>query len=267
MIFAAPDWLWGLTVVPLFVALAFANERTREEKLAKLVAARLRPRLAATVSLGRRRLRLFFLLLGFVAILVTLARPQWGFTMQETKRKGRDVLLVIDTSRSMLADDIKPNRLTRAKLAAQDLIVELKGDRVGVIAFAGTAFLQAPLTVDYTAVLGSLKELDTEIIPQGGSNLAGALTAARDAFGKGESDNRALVIFSDGEELDADANKVADELKGQVRIFSVGIGTLSHSTDAHDLLASADRALMAAKTSDKNAVWVDDPSGGLQRMG
>src|SRR4029453_9027081 len=98
-------------------------------------------------------------------------------------------------------------------------------DRVGVIAFAGTAFLQAPLTVDYLGVLGLLKELDTEIIPQGGSNLAGAITAAREAFGKGESENRALVIFSDGEELDADANKVIDELKDQVRIFGVGIGT------------------------------------------
>lgn len=225
MIVAAPAWFWGLALVPFFVALAFANERAREENLSKLVAARLRPRLAANVSIARRRLRFLFLLFGFAAVLIALARPQWGFTMIEAKRKGRDVLFVIDTSRSMLADDIKPNRLARAKLAAQDLLAELKGDRVGVIAFAGTAFLQAPLTTDHTAILAAIKELDTDIIPQGGSNLAGAITAARDAFGKGESENRALVIFSDGEELDADAKKIIDELKGQVRIFSVGIGT------------------------------------------
>jgi Ca-activated chloride channel family protein len=252
MTFATPAWFWGLTMVPIFVALAFANERAREENLAKLVAARLRPRLAATVSLARRRVRLLFLLLGFAAVLIALARPQWGFTMQERKRKGRDILLAIDTSRSMLADDIRPNRLTRAKLAAQDLIAELKGDRVGIIAFAGTAFLQAPLTVDYSAVLGSLKELDTEIIPQGGSNLAGAITAAHDAFGKGESENRALVIFSDGEELDADAKKVAEDLKGQVRVFGVGIGT-------------PEGALIPVKTPRGGTDFVKDADGNVVR--
>jgi Ca-activated chloride channel family protein len=91
MTFASPGWFWGFTLVPIIIALAFANERAREENLAKLVAARLRSRLASTVSIARRRSRLLFLLLGLAAVLVTLARPQWGFTMQETKRKGRDV--------------------------------------------------------------------------------------------------------------------------------------------------------------------------------
>jgi Ca-activated chloride channel homolog len=270
MTFATPAWFWGFVVMPLFIALAFANERAREENLEKLVAARLRPRLAATVSLARRRLRFLFLILGLAAVLITLARPQWGFTMQETKRKGRDILLAIDTSRSMLADDIKPNRLTRAKLAAQDLIAELKGDRVGVIAFAGTAFLQAPLTVDYTAVLGSLKELDTEIIPQGGSNLAGAITAARDAFGKGESENRALVIFSDGEELDADAKKVIDELKDQVRVFGVGIGTVEGAlipvktrTGGTDFVKDADGNVVRSRLDEERLRAVAEATGGF----
>lgn len=223
--FAAPVWLWALAALPVLVALLFASERRRAELLRKVVAARLQPRLAGNVSAAKRRVRFALALLGLAGALLALARPQWGFTFEEAKRKGRDVIIAIDTSRSMLADDIKPNRLTRAKLAAQDLIAELSGDRVGVIAFAGTAFLQAPLTIDYTAALASLRELDTEIIPQGGSNLEGALRSAREAFGKGESENRALVIFSDGEELDADANQAVDELKGQVRVFSVGIGT------------------------------------------
>lgn len=252
MTFAGPAWFWGLTALPIFIAFAFANERAREEDLEKLVAARLRPRLASTVSLARRRLRFLFLLLGYAAVLTALARPQWGFKMMEAKRKGRDILIAIDTSRSMLADDIKPNRLTRAKLAAKDLLGELKGDRVGVIAFAGTAFLQAPLTTDYTAILEAINELDTEIIPQGGSNLAGAIKAAREAFGKGESDNWALVIFSDGEELDADAKKVLDELKGQVRVFSVGIGT-------------PEGTLIPVKTRTGGTEFVKDADGNVVR--
>lgn len=225
MTFAAPHWLWAFAIFPVLIALVVAGERRRAELLAKLVAARLQPQLAGNVSTAKRRVRFFFGLLGLGFAILALARPQWGFTWEEAKRKGRDVIIAIDTSRSMLADDIKPNRLTRAKLAAQDLIAELSGDRVGVIAFAGTSFLQAPLTIDYAAALNSLKEIDTEIIPQGGSNLEGALRSAREAFGKGESENRALVIFSDGEELDADANKALEELKGQVRVFGVGIGT------------------------------------------
>lgn len=225
MTFAAPIWFWSFVTFPFLIALGFANERRRENQLALIVASRLMPRLAGTVSLARRRLIFFFTLLGLAGLIVTLARPQWGFTWEQSKRKGRDVLLAIDTSRSMLADDIKPNRLTRAKFAAQDLISLLHSDRIGVVAFAGTAFLQAPLTVDYTAVTEALQELDTEAIPQGGTNLAGALRAAVEAFGKGESENRALVVFSDGEELDADAKAALDELNGKVRIFAVGVGT------------------------------------------
>ncbi|MEQ1861482.1 MAG: VWA domain-containing protein [Chthoniobacteraceae bacterium] len=223
--FAEPAWLWASVAIPLLLALFFASERRRVELMARVIAERLMPRLAGNVSVAKRRLRFALAMLGLACAIVALARPQWGFTWEQTKRKGRDVIIAIDTSRSMLADDIKPDRLTRAKLAAQDLIEELSGDRVGVIAFAGTAFLQAPLTIDYTAALGALKELDTDIIPQGGTNLEGALLSAREAFGKGESDNRALVIFSDGEELDANAEKAADEIKKEVRIFAVGIGT------------------------------------------
>lgn len=225
MTFALPQWLWAFALFPVLLALAVASERRRTELIAQLVAARLAPKLAGTVSLAKRRVRFLLGLLALAGVILALARPQWGFTFEEAKRQGRDVIFAIDTSRSMLADDVKPSRLDRAKLAAQDLIAELGGDRVGVIAFAGTSFLQAPLTVDYTAVLNAVKELDTEVIPQGGSNLEGALRSAREAFGKGESDHRALVIFSDGEELDADAQKALAEFKGQVRVFSVGIGT------------------------------------------
>lgn len=225
MSFGFPLYLWALALVPLFIALFIRNERRRGEVLRRLVAARLQPALAGSVSRGKRILRFLLAMFGLTCAIVSFAQPRYGYTWEQSKRKGRDVLLAIDTSKSMLATDLAPNRLTRAKLAAQDLIALLPGDRVGLIAFAGNAFLQAPLTIDYSAVTDSLNQLDTNIIPRGGTNLAEAIKIADSAFGKGESENRCLIIFTDGEELDADAVTAAQALKTPFRIFTVGVGT------------------------------------------
>ncbi len=223
--FGQPLWFWAFALFPLLIALFFRNESQRKRLLQKLVAARLADNLAGVVSPTRRRIRFALMLLGFACVIVSLAQPRMGYTWQERKTRGRDVLIAVDVSRSMLANDLAPNRLTRAKLAAEDLITQLGGDRVGLIAFAGSAFLQAPLTADHSAVLNSLHELDPEIIPRGGTNIADAIRTAVEAFGKGESDNRALVIFTDGEELDTDGIKVAQEQKEIAKIFTVGIGS------------------------------------------
>ncbi len=248
MTFAQPQWFWGLAVLPLLALLFLLNERRRARLLSQLVAVRLADRLAGSVSVWRRRARFLLLLLGIACAVVALAQPRYGFTWQETKRRGRDILLAIDTSRSMLATDLTPNRLQRAKLAAQDLIGQLPGDRVGLIAFAGTSFLQAPLTADDNALYTSLQELDTEIIPQGGTNIADAIKAAVDAFGKGESDHRALVIFTDGEELDADGMVAAERVKDSIRIFTVGVG-------------SADGALIPLPRAGGGTGFVQDNAG------
>src|SRR6185295_5645303 len=136
------------------------------------------------------------------------------------------LLFAVDTSRSMLSNDIAPNRLERVKLAAQDLITELQGDRAGLIAFAGRAFLQAPLTIDYDAAVESINDLDTKTIPEGGTNISQAIALAVQTFGKSATGNRALIIFTDGEELSGDAAKEAKKATDAgVRIFTVGIGT------------------------------------------
>ena len=248
MTFGQPLWFWAFALFPVLIALVFTNESRRGKLIRLLVAARLQDRLAGSVSVGKRRFRFLLLLLGLVGVIVALAQPRMGFTIVKAERKGRDVLLAIDCSKSMLATDLAPNRLGRARLAAQDLIGQLGGDRAGLIAFAGSAFLQAPLTVDYTAVLDSLKELSTEIIPLGGSNIAAAIKAAVEAFGKGESDHRALILFTDGEELDDDAVKAAEALKGTVRIFTVGIG-------------SADGSLIPVPGANGGTGFVKDESG------
>jgi Ca-activated chloride channel family protein len=226
MSFGAPEWLWGLLLVPLLVALFVRAERLGHRRLQQFVSARLLPQLAGTVNRPRRITRFALQLLGFSLVLVSLAEPRWGYTFQDVKRKGLDLLIAVDTSRSMLSNDVQPNRLDRVKLAVQDLINELQGDRVGLIAFAGRAFLQAPLTIDYDAVVEAINDLDTKTIPEGGTNISSAIALATQSFGKSATGNRALIIFTDGEELSGDAVKTAKEAADAgVRIFTVGVGT------------------------------------------
>src|SRR5436309_223793 len=226
MSFGAPEWLWGLLLIPLLVALFVRAERRGLRRLQEFVSARLLSQLAGTVNRPRRIIKFALQLLGLFLALVSLAQPRWGYTFEDVKRKGLDLLIAVDTSRSMLSNDVQPNRLERVKLAAQDLINELQGDRVGLIAFAGRAFLQAPLTIDYEAVMESVNDLDTKTIPEGGTNISSAITLATQSFGKSAVGNRALIVFTDGEELSGDAVKVAKAAADAgVRIFSVGVGT------------------------------------------
>jgi Ca-activated chloride channel homolog len=230
MSFGAPQWLWGLLLIPILIALFIRAERRGTIRLREFVSARLLPALAGTVNRPRRILRFGLQLLGLAFAIVSLAQPRWGYTFEDVKRKGLDLLIAVDTSRSMLSNDVQPNRLERVKLAAHDLINELQGDRVGLIAFAGRAFLQAPLTIDYDAAIESVNDLDTKTIPEGGTNISAAITLATQSFGKSAVGNRALVIFTDGEELSGDAVKNAKAAADAgVQIFTIGVGTPSGS--------------------------------------
>src|SRR6266568_2226311 len=206
-------------------------ERKSAQRLRDFVSPRLLPQLAGNVNRFRRNLRLGLQLLGLSLSLLSLAQPRWGYTFEDVKRKGLDLLIAVDTSRSMLSNDVQPDRLERVKLGVQDLVNELQGDRVGLIAFAGRAFLQAPLTIDYDAVFEAINDLDTKTIPEGGTNISSAITLATQSFGKSATGNRALIIFTDGEvtdreELSGDAVKTAKEAADAgVRIFTVGVGT------------------------------------------
>jgi len=230
MSFGAPQWLLGLLLIPILIALFIRAERRGVIRLREFVSARLLPQLAGTVNRPRRMLRLGLQLLGIALAIVSLAQPRWGYTFEDVKRKGLDLLIAVDTSRSMLSNDVQPNRLERVKLAAHDLISELQGDRVGLIAFAGRAFLQAPLTIDYDAALESVNDLDTKTIPEGGTNISAAISLATQSFGKSAVGNRALVIFTDGEELSGDAVKNAKAAADAgARILTIGVGTSSGS--------------------------------------
>src|SRR6516225_5741459 len=223
MTFGAPEWLWGLLLIPLLIALFVRSEHRGLKRLQQFVSARLLPQLAGTVNRPRRVIRFGLLLLGLSLEIISLAQPRWGYTFEDVKRKGLDLLVAVDTSRSMLSNDVQPDRLERVRLAIHDLIDELQGDRIGLIAFAGRAFLQAPLTIDYDAVIEAVNDLDTKTIPEGGTNISSAITLATQSFGKSAMGNRAMVIFTDGEDLNGDAVKTAKAAATDagVRIFTV----------------------------------------------
>lgn len=226
----SPGWLWALLLLLPLLWFFVDAARRRGALLARIVAPRLQQQLTGQVSPLKRNLRTGLLLGAIALVIVGLAKPRLGYKELEIKSKGRDVIIAIDTSRSMLSTDTAPTRLGRAKLIAQDLLAYLKGDRVGLIAFAGEAFLQAPLTLDKGAVLTSLEDLDTNTIPKGGTDIASAIRMAIAAFGKGEGMSRALVLMTDGEDLEASGVEAAKEAAAAgIRIFTIGFGSPSGS--------------------------------------
>lgn len=228
--FARPALLHFLWLLPLVVALFWWAETRRRALIGRIVAPKLRALLAGNTSPLRRWFRMACVLGALGFLIITMAGPRLGYDTLEVPHRGRDVIIAMDVSRSMLATDVAPNRLDRSKLLAEDLIDELSSDRVGLIAFAGSAFLQAPLTLDHGAVLAALDEMDTTVIPKGGSNIAAAIRMAEEAFGKAEGFSRALVIISDGEELDADGVAAAKQAAAAgIRIFTVGVGSAEGS--------------------------------------
>jgi len=228
MNFAEKLWLFAaLGCIPLLVFLFYQIERVKERILHKFAADKLLAGLAASYSPFKRHLKGALIITAAALMMLTLARPQWGYVWQETKGKGIDILIALDTSRSMLAEDIQPNRLERAKLAIMDLVARAEGDRVGLVAFSGSAFLQCPLTLDYDAYRQTLETVDTSIIPRGGTNLAAAIAEAEAAFSK--KDNfKILILITDGEDLEqAGIEKAREAAKSGVKIYPVGVGSRS----------------------------------------
>jgi Ca-activated chloride channel family protein len=227
MRFECPYLLWLLALaVPGLVAFFWWAWRTKRRLIAQFVQTRLLANLTVGMSTTRQKIRMALLTSSVALLIIVLARPQWGFDWEEAKQRGLDVVVAIDTSKSMLAEDVVPNRLARAKLAALDLKKLAHTDRVGLIAFAGSAFLQCPLSFDDEAFRQSVNALDVNIIPQGGTALAEAIQTAEAAFKEKNENYKVLVLFTDGEDHDGNAVDAAREAgKNGMLIFTVGVGT------------------------------------------
>jgi Ca-activated chloride channel family protein len=227
--FAQPQFLWALLLAgPALLAFFYWSWRVKQKLLRQFIGSRLLGGLLVGVSPQREKLRLGLIVAAVVCAFLALARPQWGFVWEEAHQQGLDIMVAVDTSRSMLAQDVAPNRLERAKLAALDLMHLAKSDRLGLIAFAGSAFLQAPLTLDEEAFRQSVEALQVGIIPQGGTALSAAIRTALEAFEKGNDNHKVLVLMTDGEDHDIDtetAAAVKEAEEAGLMIFTIGVGT------------------------------------------
>jgi Ca-activated chloride channel family protein len=226
MSFANPQLLWLLLVIPpALVAFFWWSWRTRKKLITQFIQARLLPSLTIGISPQRQKIRLACMVLAVTCVIIAMAGPRWGFDWQEAKQRGLDIVVAIDTSKSMLAEDITPNRLERAKLAALDLMQQAKSDRLGLVVFAGSAFLQCPLTIDDAAFRQSVHSLDVNTIPQGGTALAEAIETAATAFKEGDN-FKVMVLFTDGEDQDSGAVEAAKKAAASgMQIFTIGIGS------------------------------------------
>ena len=220
------EYLPLLWIVPLLLALsywyAFKIKRVRLQKLGVLSALNR----ISDFSIRDWRLKVFTAVLAVVFLMFSLLRPQWGEEKKKVTRRGLDVIFMLDTSLSMLAADVKPSRIEKSKIEIKSFVKKLKGDRIGLIPFAGSSFLQSPLTLDYSAFFLFLDALSVGYIPDPGSSFVDALRNAIRAFPKGEKKYRAVVVFSDGEFHGEDMSGALAEAKQQgIRIYAVGMGT------------------------------------------
>ena len=173
----------------------------------------------------RHRSKTIFVVLAILFLIFALTRPRWGYQWEDLHQRGVDVIVALDVSSSMLAEDIKPNRLERAKRKISDLLDMMEGDRIGLVAFAGTSFVQCPLTLDYGAARIFLSAIDTQLIPIQGTALGNAITTSVKAFRTQEKKSKALILITDGEDQTGKALSAAKSAGDQgVKIYTIGIG-------------------------------------------
>ena len=228
MRFTSPWWLAAGLCSGVLVILMWRVANARQHAaLAKFVSTHLRSQLTRSISLGKRRVQRGLFWTALICLFAALAGPLAGYRWEQVSRRGNEIMFAIDTSRSMLTPDVKPNRLTRAKLAIDDFAKQLDGDAVGIVAFAGAAFLACPMTLDYGAFHESLSTIDTNTIPRGGTNVSSAIHAAQVALHRRPGGDKILILVTDGEDLEGDAlaaARTAAQTDG-LKIYSVGVGT------------------------------------------
>lgn len=224
--FGLPSALWLLLLVPAYALVVWVAGRRRKRLLSTFAESHLIHRLRASVRTGARRWKEALILVGLGLLAAAMARPQFGTRVETVTREGQDVMVVLDVSRSMTAEDLDPNRLSRAKIEVGRLIQRLQGDRIGLVAFAGDAFVQSPLTTDYGAAMMFLNAMDTDMIEVQGTDLAHALSVAIDALEETPAGNRIIVAVTDGEDHEGGLPSAMEQAaEAGVVIHTVGVGS------------------------------------------
>ena len=226
MNFLKPDYLWNLLwIIPVFMFFSAMAYRRRKKQLELVLGGRAANPEFSTLSPGKRMLRNILFGAAVIFLVLAAARPSWGTKILPFSGKGRDLLIVLDVSKSMMSQDVQPSRLGHAKWFLRELIKECPGDRFGIVAFAGTAFLQCPMTADKTTLFQAIDEMSVDSIPLGGTNIQQAIETSIQAFKAAEGGHRAIILVTDGDEVQGSSSSALEDLKKmKIPMFVAGIG-------------------------------------------
>ncbi|KPL15987.1 hypothetical protein AMJ74_00095 [candidate division WOR_3 bacterium SM1_77] len=226
----APQFLYLLLIIPFFITVTIVYIIRKKSTLKKHIDENVIPRITDSVSQRLQVLKATLLIFGLFLLIIGLARPKWGEKLQIYKGKGIDVVIALDASKSMLAQDIKPNRLSRAKTEIALLLGNLTTDRVGITAFAGDCYVMCPLTTDIEAAKLFLDIISPDVVPKPGTNLEKAMTVSSALFDPEEDTYKALILFTDGDNLEGNPTLAVDRIRTEgVKLFTIGIGTIEGS--------------------------------------
>jgi Ca-activated chloride channel family protein len=224
--FANPDFLYLLLLLPAVILLYIINAIRKKKALRRLGDINLVSRLVPEMSRIRPAIKFTMELVAVSALIIALARPQFGSKIEDVRKQGVEVIIALDVSNSMLAEDIQPDRLTRAKQAISRLVDNLDNDKIGLIVFAGDAYIQIPVTTDYISAKMFLSTINPNMVPKQGTAIGAAIGLGIRSFSPGEGKSKAMIIITDGENHEDDPVKEAEEAtKAGIIIHTIGIGS------------------------------------------
>lgn len=224
--FANAEIFWLLTVVPIALVIWILSRYRSRKALERFGENDMLLELMPGKSSVRPTLKFVLLITAYILLVIAAARPQYGSKLEEVKKKGIEVIIALDVSNSMLAEDIKPNRLERSKQAIASLVDQLEDDKIGLIVFAGDAYTQIPVTVDYVSAKMFLSTVNTNMVPKQGTAIGTAINLGIRSFSPSSAESRAMVIITDGENHEDDPLAAADEaIKSDIMIYTIGIGS------------------------------------------
>lgn len=224
--FENKEYLWAYLLIPVMIIFYILLIERRKKRLKKLGDYQLVQSMIPNVSNDKKTWKFILYILGLSSVIFAIANLQTGSKMQDVKREGGDIMVCLDVSNSMLAEDLSPNRIDRAKQALEKFIDKLEGDRIGLIVFAGEAYVQLPITADYSAAKLFLSSIGPGIVPVQGTNISAAIEQSMESFGTDIGKNKSIIIITDGEDHEEGAIKAAEEAQAKgVSISNIGVGS------------------------------------------
>ena len=265
ILFAHPAYLWLLLLVPVFPIVYGVARYLRRRRMRRFGDEALVRELMPSWSPSKGWVRVVLLSLGFLCFVIALARPQIGAKLTERKMKGAEVMIALDVSNSMLAEDYSPNRLERAKLAVSRMTDKLQDDRIGLIVFAGTAFVQLPITSDFISAKMFLSSISTESVPIQGTALEDALMTAGKSFSAQSEKSRVIILISDGENHEGNPVQAAKTLASEgIKVYTIGVGSAQgQPIPVHgELLKDKDGNIVVSRLDEKTLREIARAGGG-----